>query len=147
LGSEPEAAPEPDVTADPTPIWLSRRTRTALILATLVLAGLVVWYVPSVLSTLVGGFALALVLSSPVRWLARVMPGGPAILLTFLIVAGIIVLAVLYLVPFAGRQIGSLVDSFPSIASTATRCLKGALGILQDRGSCTWPSSSWKATS
>jgi predicted PurR-regulated permease PerM len=108
-GGESGAAPEPDVTADPTPIWISRRTRTALILATLVLAGLVAWYVPSVLSTLVGGFALALVLSFPVRWLSRVMPRGTAILLTFLIVAGIIVLAVLYLVPFAGRQIGSLV--------------------------------------
>lgn len=133
-GGESEAASEPDVTADPTPIWISKCTRTALILATLLLAGLVIWYVPSVLSTLVGGFALALVLSFPARWLSRLMPRGLAILLTFLIVAGLLVLAVLYLVPFAGRQIGALVDSFPSIANTATRYLRDALGLLQDRG-------------
>jgi predicted PurR-regulated permease PerM len=129
-GGESEAPSEPDVTAEPTPIWISKRTRTALILATLLLAGLVIWYVPSVLSTLVGGFALALVLSFPVRWLSRLMPRGLAILLTFLIVAGILVLAVLYLVPFAGRQTGVLVDSFPSIANTATRYLRDALGLL-----------------
>ena len=46
------------MTADPTPIPITKRTRTALILAVLVLIGLVVWYVPSVLSTLIGGFAL-----------------------------------------------------------------------------------------
>jgi len=60
-GGQSGAASEPDVTAEPTPIWISKRTRTTLILATLLLAGLVIWYVPSLLYTLVGGFALALV--------------------------------------------------------------------------------------
>lgn len=50
----PGTTPEPDVTADPTPIPISKRTRTALILAVLVLLGLIVWYVPSVLSTNAG---------------------------------------------------------------------------------------------
>jgi predicted PurR-regulated permease PerM len=102
-GGESDATPEPDVTAEPTPIPISKRTRTALILALLVLLGLVVWYVPSVLSTLIGGFALALALSFPVGWLSRIVPRGLAILLTFLLVVGLLVLAVLYLVPLAGR--------------------------------------------
>ena len=126
--------PEPDVTADPTPIPISKRTRTALILAVLVLVGLIVWYVPSVLSTVIGGFALALALSFPVRWLSRIMPRGLAILVTFLVLAGLLVLSVLYLVPLAARQIGSLVDSLPAIANTAERYLQSALGLLQERG-------------
>jgi predicted PurR-regulated permease PerM len=133
-GGERDASSEPDVTADPTPIPISRRSRTALILVGLAVLGVVVWYVPSVLSTVVGGFALALALSFPVRLFSRLMPRGLAILLTFLILAGIVVLAVLYLVPLAGRQIGSLVDSLPSIANTAERYLKNALGFLQERG-------------
>jgi predicted PurR-regulated permease PerM len=133
-GAEAGTASEPDVTADPTPIRISKRTRTALILAALVLLGLVVWYVPSVLSTLIGGFALALALSFPVRLFSRIMPRGLAILLTFLILAGLLVLAVLYLVPLAGRQIGSFVDSAPDIAKTAERYLQNALSFLQDRG-------------
>jgi predicted PurR-regulated permease PerM len=125
---------EPDVTADPTPIPISKRTRAALILAVLVLLGLIVWYVPSVLSTVIGGFALALALSFPVRWLSRIMPRGLAILVTFLVLAGLFVLSVLYLVPLAARQIGSLVDSLPAIANTAERYLQNALGLLQERG-------------
>ena len=39
---ESKAASEPDVTADPTPIWISRRTRTALLLAMLLGVGMVV---------------------------------------------------------------------------------------------------------
>jgi hypothetical protein len=75
---------EPDVTADPTPIRISKRIRTALILAVLALLGLVIWFVPSVLTTVVGGFALALALSFPVRWLSWLMPRGLAILVSFL---------------------------------------------------------------
>jgi hypothetical protein len=90
--SESAGAAEPDVTADPTPIRISKRARTALILAVLVLLGLVIWRVPSVLTTVVGGFALALALSFPVRWLSRFMPRGLAILLSFLILVGLVVL-------------------------------------------------------
>lgn len=133
-GSGTEAVAEPDVTADPTPIPISRRTRTALILTGLVLLGLVVWYVPSVISTVVGGFALALALSFPVRWLSRLMPRGIAILLSFLLLVGVFVLAVLFLVPLVGEQLVSLANSLPTIANTAERYLRDALGLFQDRG-------------
>jgi predicted PurR-regulated permease PerM len=132
--SEPDVKAEPDVTADPTPIRISKRTRTALILAVLVLLGLVIWQVPSVLTTVVGGFALALALSFPVRWLSRLMPRGLAILASFLLVVGIFVLAALFLVPLVVEQFAALVRAVPEIASTVGRYLSDALESLQDRG-------------
>jgi predicted PurR-regulated permease PerM len=132
--SEPNATAEPDVTAQPTPIQISRRTRTALILAVLALLGLVIWQVPTVLTTVVGGFALALALSFPVRWLSRLMPRGLAILVSFLLVVGIFVLAALFLVPLLVEQFAALVRAVPGIASTVERYLSDALGSLQDRG-------------
>src|SRR3712207_5604272 len=97
---EPEGSKgEPDVTARPTPIWISRRTRTALIIATIAALAYVVYRVPDVLAMTVGGIALALILSFPVGFLTRFMTRGLAILLSFLLVVGLIVLAVLYLVP------------------------------------------------
>ncbi|MEJ7873137.1 MAG: hypothetical protein WKF67_12840, partial [Rubrobacteraceae bacterium] len=99
---------EPDVTTHPTPIRISRRTRTALILAVVAVLAYVVYLVPSVLTTAVGGVALALVLSFPVGLLSRFLPRGLAILLSFLLVVGLFVLAALYLLPFAAEQIVSL---------------------------------------
>jgi predicted PurR-regulated permease PerM len=125
---------EPDVTADPTPIRISKRTRTALTLAALALLALVIWRVPSVLTTVVGGFALALALSFPVRWLSRLMPRGLAILASFLLVVGIFVLAALFLVPLVVEQFAGLVRAVPEIGSTVGRYLNNALESLQDRG-------------
>ena len=132
--SRSEATAEPDVTAAPTPIRISKRTRTVLILAVLVVLGSMVWYVPSVLTTVVGGFALALALSFPVRWLSRLMPRGLAILLSFVLLVGLFVLAALILVPLVGEQFASLVDALPGIANTAERYLRDVLNFLQDRG-------------
>ncbi len=133
-GAEPEVTPEPDVTAHPTPIRISRRARTVLILAVLVLLGLVVWRVPSVLTTVVGGFALALALSFPVRLFSRLMPRGLAILLSFLLVVGLVVLAAFFLIPLVVDQFVALVRAVPEIATTAERFLSDVLGSLQDRG-------------
>ena len=132
-GAESSVKSEPDVTADPTPIRISRRTRTVLILAVLVLLGLVVWQVPSVLTTVVGGFALALALSFPVRWLSRLMPRGLAVLLSFLLLVGIVALAILFLIPLIAEQFAALVRAVPGIASTIERYVSNVLDSLQDR--------------
>ena len=130
------AAPsaEPDVTAHPTPIRISRRTRTVLIFAILVVLAYVVYRVPSVLTTAVGGIALALVLSFPVRFLGRFLPRGLSILLSFLLVVGLFVLAALYLVPLVAEQFAALVRAVPGIATIVERYVSDALGALQDRG-------------
>lgn len=132
---EPEGSKgEPDVIANPTPIRIHRRTRTALILAVLVVLAYVVYQVPDVLTTTVGGIALALVLSFPVRFLSRFMPRGLAILLSFLLVVGLVVLAALYLVPLVVEQLASLISAVPGIANTVGQYLQDALDSLQNGG-------------
>jgi predicted PurR-regulated permease PerM len=130
---EPEGSKvEPDVTAHPTPI--SKRTRTALILAVIAALAYVVYRVPDVLAMTIGGIALALILSFPVGFLSRFMPRGLAILLSFLLVIGLVVLAVLYLVPLVVEQLVSLVSAVPGILSTVEQYLQDALNFLQNRG-------------
>jgi predicted PurR-regulated permease PerM len=132
---EPEGSKgEPDVTAHPTPIRISRRTRMALLLAVLVALAYVVYRVPDVLTMTGGGIALALILSFPVGFLSRFMPRGLAILLSFLLVVGLIVLAAIYLVPLVVEQLASLVSAVPEIANTVGQYLQNALDFLQNRG-------------
>jgi predicted PurR-regulated permease PerM len=132
---EPEGSKgEPDVTAHPTPIRISRRTLTALLLAVLVALAYVVYRVPDVLTMTGGGIALALILSFPVGFLSRFMPRGLAILLSFLLVVGLIVLAAIYLVPLVVEQLASLVSAVPEIANTVGQYLQNALDFLQNRG-------------
>jgi predicted PurR-regulated permease PerM len=132
---EPEGSKgEPDVTAHPTPIRISRRTRTALLLAVLVALAYVAYRVPDVLTMTGGGIALALILSFPVGFLSRFMPRGLAILLSFLLVVGLIVLAAIYLVPLVVEQLASLVSAVPEIANTVGQYLQNALDFLQNRG-------------
>ena len=132
--AETDVTDEPDVTAHATPIRISKRTRTALLLAVFVVLAYVVYRVPDVLTMTVGGIALALVLSFPVRLLSRFMPRGLAILLSFLLVVGLFVLAALYLVPLVAEQFAALVRAVPGIVSVAERYLSNALDSLQNRG-------------
>src|ERR671917_1380673 len=125
---------EPDVTAHPTPIRISRRTRTALILVLIVALAYVVYQVPDVLAMTVGGIALALILSFPVAFFSRFVPRGLAILFSFLLVVGLVVLAVLYLVPLVVEQFVAFIGAVPGIASTVEQYLQDALSFLQDRG-------------
>ncbi len=125
---------EPDVTAHPTPIWISKRTRTALILAVIFVLAYVVYRVPDVLAMTVGGIALALILSFPVGFLLRFMPRGLAILFSFLLVVGLVALAVLYLVPLVVEQLVALVSALPGILSTVEQYVQDALNFLQNRG-------------
>jgi predicted PurR-regulated permease PerM len=72
-----------------TPIWISKHTRTVLLACGLVALVLIIWYSPSVPIMVLGGFALALVISFPVRTLSRIMPRGWAILASFLALVGV----------------------------------------------------------
>lgn len=125
---------EPDVTFHPTPILISSRTRTVLILVVIATLAYVVYQVPDVLAMTVGGIALALILSFPVRLLSRFMPRGLAILLSFLLVVGLVVLAVLFVVPLVVEQLASLISAVPEIANTLGQYLQDALNSLQNEG-------------
>lgn len=121
----------------PTPIRISRRTRTILILLGILALVWLMWAAPSVPTTLLGGFAVALILSFPVRWLSRMLPRGLAILGTFLILLGIAVLTVLFLVPVLIDQLVTFVSAVPEIARGASGTLRdvleplSALGLLE----------------
>lgn len=120
--------------ARPEPIWISRRTRTVLLLGGLVAVVLLMWYSPSVPIMLLGGFALALVISFPVRALSRLMPRGLAILVSFLILAGLAVVAIGVLVPILITQLISFISNVPEYATNAEQFLRGLLEPLSERG-------------
>lgn len=125
----------------PTPIWVPRRLRRILILvailALVVALALVAWRVPLALVTVVGGLALATVLSFPVRLLSRLMPRrsrGLAVVVTFLTIVGLIVLATLFVVPQLARQSEMLTEGLSSSMSGAERYLLTAFELLDERG-------------
>lgn len=62
------------------------------------------------------------------------MPRSLAILLSFLLVVGLVVLAALYLVPLVVEQLASLISAVPGIANTVGQYLQDALDSLQNGG-------------
>ena len=120
--------------ADVTPIPISPRTRTALLLAALAAVAFLFYRSPSLLPLLLGGATLALVLSFPVRLLARAVPRGVAI---GLVVASLLVaafLALVLLVPPLVRQLTELIRASPQLATDAERLLRQLLLPLAERG-------------
>jgi predicted PurR-regulated permease PerM len=85
-----------------------------------------------------GGFALALVISFPVRVpvraLSRIMPRGWAILASFLALVGVATLALVVLVPILISQLVSFISYVPEYAIGAEHLLCGLLEPLAQRG-------------
>jgi predicted PurR-regulated permease PerM len=135
--SHKRASPKKGATkpmAHPTPIRISKRTAIVVGLAILATVVLVLWAVPSVLISVVGGFGLALVLSYPVRILSHLMPRGVAILMSFLALFGVVLLAILILVPLLILQGVSLVRALPDLAHDTQRYLLAGLELLDKNG-------------
>ena len=118
----------------PTPILISPRTQTILLLVGAVLLILLVRRVPGILTLVLGGGALALVLSFPVRLLSHVLPRGLAILTSLLLAAGALVTAVVVVVPILVTQLRALVEQLPRIAETLDQRLPSLLEPLESRG-------------
>jgi predicted PurR-regulated permease PerM len=118
----------------PTPIRISKRTRTVLVVLCGFAIVLLMWFAPTVPVVLLGGFAVAMALSFPVRWLSHLMPRGLAILATFLILIGACILAFLVLVPILIVQLASLVKAAPNIAHDANSTVRALLEPLSQLG-------------
>src|SRR5919107_449255 len=118
----------------PTPIRISKRTRIVLVVLGFVVFALIMWYSPTVPIVLLGGFAVALVLSFPVRWLSHVMPRWLAMALTFLVLSGVALLAFLILIPILAVQLISFVQAAPDIVRGARDSLENLLQPLADYG-------------
>ncbi len=117
----------------PTRIPISKRTGKLLALAGVAALVLIGWFVPSALYIAVGGFALALLLSFPVRGLSHFMPRGLAILLTYLVAIALDILTLLVLLPLLVEQLGALISAAPDIARSADRLARDLLQPLADR--------------
>lgn len=117
----------------PTPIFVS--PRVAFVISVLAVAALayVLYSAPGILVVALGGTALAVVLSFPVRALSHVMARGPAILVTFLGLLGMVGLALGYLVPLLVQQMSRLIVRTPDIANSANRLLIDAIAFLDQR--------------
>ena len=114
----------------PTPIWISRRTRTILLIGGLLALIGIMWAAPSVPIIALGGGTLALIMSFPVRALTRIMPRGLAILVSFLSLVGLIVLAFAILVPIVIDQLTNLILNIPGFAEEANRQLSNLMPTL-----------------
>lgn len=128
------AADRPRPSARPTPIPISRRTRTVLLAAAAVALVLLLRQAPSLVTLMVGGGALALLLSFPVRALSHVVPQKVAILVSLLLLAGLLVLAIAVIVPVLAEQLSALVAALPDIARQIDQRLPSLLAPLAERG-------------
>lgn len=117
----------------PTPIAISPRMRWALMLLSLIALVLLVRAAPGILRIGLGGFTLALILSFPVRGLARFMSRALAILLTMLILIALIALVVTALVPSLIAQLTALIAATPALATGTDRLIRDLLRPLQER--------------
>lgn len=130
----PEETPIEPPVVEPTPIFISARTRNILIFIAVIALVLLVRAAPTILTISLGGGFLALILSFPVRLLSRVIPRGIAILLTLLSLLGMIVLAVVVVVPMVISQLTSLIDSIPDLVAEGERLLRDIIRPLQEQG-------------
>jgi predicted PurR-regulated permease PerM len=117
-----------------TPIWISRRARELLLAGGLAVLLLLLWRAPLLVELSVGGGALALVLSFPVRRLARVMPRGVAIALSLVLATALVATAVAIVVPVIFDQLRALVDATPGIARRLEARVPPVLDQLASRG-------------
>src|SRR5215212_7086182 len=127
-------ADSPRAQPRPTPIRISKRTRTVLVVLGGLVMVIIMWFAPTVPIVLLGRFTLAMALSFPVRWLSRLMPRRLAILATFLILIGAGVLALLFLVPILIAQLASLVKAAPDIAREVNATVRALLEPLSQLG-------------
>ena len=118
----------------PTPIPISRRAAVLLIAAGIVLLALLLYLAPSVPIIALGGVALAVALSFPVRLLSRRMRRGLAVLLTFAGLVGVVLLALGLLVPVLITQIAELIQALPGLAAQAQSSAREVLRGLDERG-------------
>jgi predicted PurR-regulated permease PerM len=115
----------------PTPIRISRAALNLIGLALVALLALIMWAAPILPIALLGGFALALVLSPPMHVFARFLPRGLSILLAFLTLLAVLLLATYALVPPLVSQVGALAALLPELAQNLEQHIAQALDALR----------------
>jgi predicted PurR-regulated permease PerM len=116
-----------------TPILVTSRIWIGIVVAGVALFALLLYAAPTVPAVALGGVALAIVLSFPVRALSHIMPRGLAILLTVVAMLGLISLGFFFLVPLLIEQLSTLVRTTPRIANSANQLLLDVINALNER--------------
>src|SRR5215210_2394025 len=116
----------------PTPIRISKQTRNLLLLAGVAALVLLMWLSPSVPIMLLGGVALALHLSFPVRALSRFMPRRWATLVSFLVLVGLVVIGLVVLVPILIGQLISFISNVQGYGSDIGQFVQALLEPLYE---------------
>jgi len=116
-----------------TPIPVPSRVWIGIVVVGVALFGLLLYAAPTVPAVALGGVALAIVLSFPVRALSHFMPRGLAILLTVVAMLGLISLGFFFLVPLLIEQLSTLVRNTPRIANSANQLLLDVINALNER--------------
>src|SRR5918998_1581100 len=116
-----------------TPIFVSSRVWIGILVVGVALFALLLSAAPTVPAVALGGVALAIVLSFPVRALSHFMPRGLAILLTVLAMLSLISLGFFFLVPLLIEQLSTLVRTTPRIANSANQLLLDVINALNER--------------
>src|SRR5919107_3038699 len=116
-----------------TPIFVSSRVWIGILVVGVALLALLLYTAPTVPAVALGGVALAIVLSFPVRALSHFVPRGLAMLLTVLGLLGLISLGIVFLVPLLIEQLTTLVRNTPLIADRANRFLIDVINALDER--------------
>ena len=120
--------------ATPTPIYISPRTRTIILL--LIAIGLYILgrEATTIVSLLVIGSTVALVLSFPVRLLSRFMPRRLAIAIVALSTGLFAIVMLALLVPFAISEISRFAETFPETIEKLQGLTRDLLFQFYDRG-------------
>ena len=119
---------------EPTPIYITPRTRLILLILIGSLLAYIAHSAPNIVRLLLIGSTVALILSFPVRLLGRFMPRGLAILVVALstFIFAFIVLALL--IPFAVTEISDLAATLPATIDNLQQLARDALWEFYRRG-------------
>ncbi len=118
----------------PTPIPISARTRAVLAVVLFSALAVALFVAPSVATVALGGVALALLLSFPVRLMSWYIPRWLAIIVAFLALLAIVALGFLILVPALISQLAALASTVPVLVSSVEESSRDLLDLLRDRG-------------
>jgi predicted PurR-regulated permease PerM len=125
----PVIDPGPQPPAPVTPIWITPRTQTMIVIGLIVLLVFAIRAAPGVFQTLLLGSLLALALSFPVRQLSRILPrmlAIPIVLISLLISTALLASAI-------AVQVDDLVRALPSMAEAASGQTSQILEALEER--------------
>lgn len=120
--------------AEPTPIYVSHRTRLIIIIGTLIVFALIIRSVPGIITTVLLGATLALILSFPVRLLQRRFSRRLSILFVTIALLGGTVFLLALAIPMLINEITQFITALPAITETTVRHARDIMAELYERG-------------